>query len=194
MSTLIAIPMPSAAREDDAIKVEAVVLRDAQRAVNRKIGFIGHAIVFTITLTLILYAADFEAAVIVGLSWAIGLACHGFFGVIAPNMRPRWTAEELDRRFGASRSRERRQLESRHSRSLEQLSASIAHEIRNPVTAARSLVSQMGEDPSSAENVEYARVALEELDRVERSISHLLRYARDETKSSRLTRAKTHCG
>jgi signal transduction histidine kinase len=38
----------------------------------------------------------------------------------------------------------------------------------------------MGEDPSSSENVEYAKVALEELDRVERSISHLLRYAREE--------------
>ena len=38
----------------------------------------------------------------------------------------------------------------------------------------------MGEDPHSHENVEYAHVALQELERVERSISHLLRYARDE--------------
>ena len=38
----------------------------------------------------------------------------------------------------------------------------------------------MGEDPDGSDNVEYAKVALEELDRVERSISHLLRYARDE--------------
>jgi two-component system sensor histidine kinase HydH len=38
----------------------------------------------------------------------------------------------------------------------------------------------MGEDPGSNENVEYADVALQELDRVERSISHLLRYAREE--------------
>ena len=38
----------------------------------------------------------------------------------------------------------------------------------------------MGEDPLSGENVQYANVALEELDRVEHSISHLLRYARDE--------------
>jgi signal transduction histidine kinase len=63
---------------------------------------------------------------------------------------------------------------------LEQLSAAIAHEIRNPITAAKSLVQQMDEDPASVENVEYAKVALEELDRVERSISHLLRYAREE--------------
>jgi two-component system C4-dicarboxylate transport sensor histidine kinase DctB len=39
----------------------------------------------------------------------------------------------------------------------------------------------MGEDPTSAENVEYAKIALEELGRVERSISHLLRYAREES-------------
>jgi signal transduction histidine kinase len=74
----------------------------------------------------------------------------------------------------------RRSLEDKHTRSLEQLSASIAHEIRNPITAAKSLVQQMGEDPSSRENVAYANVALEELDRVERSISHLLKFAREE--------------
>ena len=77
-------------------------------------------------------------------------------------------------------SRNRRELEDRHARNLEHLSASIAHEIRNPITAAKSLLQQMGEDPHSHENVEYAHVALQELERVERSISHLLRYARDE--------------
>jgi two-component system sensor histidine kinase AtoS len=77
-------------------------------------------------------------------------------------------------------SRERRQLADEHSQRLEELSASIAHEIRNPITAAKSLVQQMGEDPASRDNVEYAKVALDELDRVERSISHLLRFAREE--------------
>jgi signal transduction histidine kinase len=38
----------------------------------------------------------------------------------------------------------------------------------------------MEEDPSAPDNIEYARVALEELSRVERSVSHLLRFARDE--------------
>jgi two-component system sensor histidine kinase HydH len=76
--------------------------------------------------------------------------------------------------------RERRSIEGRHARSLEELSASIAHEIRNPITAAKSLVQQMGEDPAARNNVGYAKVALDELDRVERSISHLLRFAREE--------------
>src|SRR5262249_55121994 len=64
--------------------------------------------------------------------------------------------------------------------SIDELSSTIAHEIRNPIAAAKSLVQQMGEDPTSVENVEYANVALEELDRVERSISHLLKYAKEE--------------
>jgi len=41
-------------------------------------------------------------------------------------------------------------------------------------------VQQMGEDPTSVENVEYAKVALDELARVERSVSHLLKYAKEE--------------
>jgi len=41
-------------------------------------------------------------------------------------------------------------------------------------------VQQMGEDLTSAENVEYARVALDELARVERSVSHLLKFAKEE--------------
>ena len=72
---------------------------------------------------------------------------------------------------------------SREARALSELSASIAHEIRNPITAAKSLVQQIRESPAAPENAEYARVAVEELDRVERSISHLLRYAREEKRN-----------
>ena len=53
-------------------------------------------------------------------------------------------------------TQQRRELHGEHSRHLEELSASIAHEIRNPITAAKSLVQQMGEDPRAADNVEYA--------------------------------------
>src|SRR5438067_4100856 len=63
--------------------------------------------------------------------------------------------------------------------SIDELSSSIAHEIRNPIAAAKSLVQQMGEDPTSVENVEYAKVALEELERVEHRVSHLLKYAKE---------------
>jgi signal transduction histidine kinase len=146
---------------------------------NRTIWWIGHYIVFTMTCAFVWFVAGFNVAAIVALSWGIGLASHGFFAVIAPVLRRRWTEEELGK-HAVSRSHERRELEGRQARSLEELSASIAHEIRNPVTAAKSLVAQMGEDATSPDNMEYARVALEELERVERSIAHLLRYAREE--------------
>jgi len=99
---------------------------------------------------------------------------------IEPKIRERFIEQEVEKQVHATLSQERQLLEGRHARSLEQLSASIAHEIRNPITAAKSLVQQMEEEPTSGENVEYARVALEELQRVERSVSHLLRFARDE--------------
>jgi two-component system sensor histidine kinase AtoS len=128
----------------------------------------------------ILITGGFRPALITATFWGIGLACHAFFALIAPDLRKQWTETELRRRMPEEVSRNRRELEDRHARNLEHLSASIAHEIRNPITAAKSLLQQMGEDPHSHENVEYAHVALQELERVERSISHLLRYARDE--------------
>src|SRR4029077_7075362 len=76
--------------------------------------------------------------------------------------------------------REKAVMTSEKQASIDELSSTIAHEIRNPVAAAKSLVQQMGEDPTSIENVEYAKVALGELDRVERRISHLLKYAKEE--------------
>jgi signal transduction histidine kinase len=100
--------------------------------------------------------------------------------VVEPRLRERIVKEEISKRVSADVRKERHAVEHEHSRRLEELSASIAHEIRNPITAAKSLVQQMEEDPSAAENVEYARVALGELERVERSVSHLLKYAREE--------------
>jgi signal transduction histidine kinase len=74
---------------------------------------------------------------------------------------------------------EKEVLRTEKQASLDELTASFAHEIRNPIAAAKSLVQQMGEDPTSNENVEYAKVALDELARVERSVSHLLKYAKE---------------
>ncbi|HEY8153320.1 MAG TPA: HAMP domain-containing sensor histidine kinase [Myxococcota bacterium] len=100
--------------------------------------------------------------------------------VLEPKLRRRFIDREVSRQVSETLSDERQQMMGEHARSMETLSASIAHEIRNPITAAKSLVQQMEEDPTAAENVEYARVALEELHRVERSVSHLLRFAREE--------------
>jgi len=159
---------------------EERALREAQRAANRKISFLMHAVPYAAVCLFLLFVAGFRVAFIVAFAWGVGLACHFFAAMIAPGLRQRLVEEEVRHRLHADVHRERRSLEDEHSRRLEELSASIAHEIRNPITAAKSLVQQMGEDPSSGENVEYAGVALEELERVERSISHLLRFARDE--------------
>lgn len=159
---------------------EALAARDAGRLANRRVAFFGHAVAWAMFGLFLLATAGGRPALIVELAWGVGLACHGFFAVVAPVLRRRWTEEEMARTLVARVADERRLGEGRHARSLEELSASIAHEIRNPITAAKSLVQQINEDPASPDNAEYARVALEELDRVERSVSHLLRYAREE--------------
>jgi signal transduction histidine kinase len=117
---------------------------------------------------------------IVGICWGLALIGEFIRSHLEPALRRRWIDREVCRQLDHTVSVKRRELEGEHTRRIEEISASIAHEIRNPITAAKSLVQQMGEDPSSPESVEYAEVALEELDRVEKSISHLLRFAREE--------------
>ena len=117
---------------------------------------------------------------ILGIVWGIRLARKYFRLMVEPNLRERLVEDEVQKQVHVNVSREKLSLEGDHSRDMEQLSASIAHEIRNPITAAKSLVQQMSEEPGAVDNAEYARVAVEELERVERSISHLLRFARDE--------------
>jgi len=60
-----------------------------------------------------------------------------------------------------------------------ELAARIAHEIRNPVTAARSLAQQLAREPASPFAAEH-RLILDELERVERQVAALLRFARRE--------------
>ena len=150
--------------------------RVARRTANHRIAFLGHAVAWGSTVLFLAVVAGFKPAMVVACAWGIALSVHGFFGVIAPALRARWTQSAIAQQVQVTVTDER----NRHARSLEVLSASIAHEIRNPLTAAKSLVAQIGEDPAAKENTEYARVALEELDRVERSITHLLRYAREQ--------------
>ncbi len=172
---------------------EEQALREARQRADRKLAFIRHFVCYFFTVVFLMFVTRSAfVAGIVGLSWGIGLSMHFFQALVAPELRRKWIAHEVDR--GVSRElqrsvvRQRLALADEKVRSLEELSASIAHEIRNPITAAKSLVQQMGEDPGSGENVEYAEVALQELDRVERSISHLLRYAREEDLQVRTVR------
>jgi signal transduction histidine kinase len=134
-----------------------------------------------LTLALLIFIPP--VGVIFGIIWGIHFG-RDFFGyVVEPRLRDRLVGVdggEVVERVRHSMQTDRQALEGEHAQSLEKLSASIAHEIRNPITAAKSLVQQMSEDPRGRDNPEYAKVALAELERVERSISHLLRFARDE--------------
>jgi signal transduction histidine kinase len=168
-------------QRDPAAREHARLVARAHRRANQRIAFITHFGSYLATLAIILVATrSLRVVAIVGLGWGIGVFCHYLWAMTAPALRDRWVEQEVGARSARGVKTERRQVETRSRRSLEDLSASIAHEIRNPITAAKSLVQQMGEDPASDENLEYAETALSELDRVERSISHLLRYARDE--------------
>jgi signal transduction histidine kinase len=62
-----------------------------------------------------------------------------------------------------------------------QLAATVAHEIRNPITGAKCLLQQVEEELNGApQGKEYIHLALEDLERVEQSISQLLTFARKE--------------
>lgn len=171
----------SEAHLDPAERERRRRIRAARRRASLRLGFLGHVGAYAATLGIVLLATrNLRIATFIALGWGIGVFCHYLFAIAAPKLRERWVEEEVGAQSARSVKTERREVESRSRRSLEDLSASIAHEIRNPITAAKSLVQQMGEDAASTENLEYAGLALSELDRVERSISHLLRYARDE--------------
>jgi polar amino acid transport system substrate-binding protein len=179
-------PDPDTLRERDerdarnGVTPEQRALREARAEANRKIGFLGHLVPYLTVVTFLTFIAGPRAAGIVALAWGIGVASHFFGAIIAPRMHKRIVEHEVAKRVHADVSRERRTLVDAHTRHVEELAAGVAHEIRNPITAAKSLVQQMGEDPTARDNVEYAGVALAELERVERSISHLLRFAREE--------------
>jgi two-component system NtrC family sensor kinase len=152
---------------------------DAERRAERKLRLTGELIKFAgVSLLLLVFLRPI--GFLVFLVWGLKLAPRVYRVWLEPELRERFVEGEVEKQVAESLLCERRVLEGEHARSLERLSASIAHEIRNPITAAKSLVQQMEEDPGASENVEYARVALAELERVERSVSHLLRFARDE--------------
>lgn len=154
-------------------------LRAAHRRAAHRIAFTIHLVVYVMVL-LLLAVLFFPAAIIVGLAWGIGLAIHGTIALFALGLRERWISEELARELPAARADERRHAGQEHQKDVERLAASLAHDIRNPIAAAKSLVRQIGEDPRAETTPEYARVAEAELDRVEASIAHLLRFAREE--------------
>jgi signal transduction histidine kinase len=167
------------AARDALLSPEERALRSAERNAEEKAERTGELIKFGVICLLLLIFLP-PVGLIVLLVGGRKHFHHAYRLWIEPRMRERYLREEVQQHVHAHLSGARQALESVHAHSMEELSARVAHEIRNPITAAKSLVQQMEEDPRAPENVEYARVALEELTRVERSVSHLLRFARDE--------------
>ena len=164
---------PTATADDEA-------LARARRRAAAETGFYAHLQVYLGVIAFLalinVFTTWYPWFLWPAMGWGIGIASHymGVFG--SRRLKERYFEPALAREL----QREKAVLQTEKQADISDLTSTIAHEIRNPIAAAKSLVQQMGEDPASVENVEYAKVAIEELDRVERRISHLLKYAKEE--------------
>ena len=163
-----------------ALSPEEQIQRRARRRAAAEVGFYGHlqsylgVIAFLALINV--FTTWYPWFIWPALGWGIGLFFHymGVFG--AQRLKEHYFEPAVAREV----QREKSAFQTEKQADISDLTSTIAHEIRNPIAAAKSLVQQMGEDPASVENVEYAKVAIDELDRVERRISHMLKYAKEE--------------
>ena len=170
-----------AGRADEiAESSEEAILRRAKSRAHAELGFYGHLMSYLGVMAMLalinLFTTRYPWFLWPAMGWGIGIFSHYMAVFGSQKLKDRYFYPAVEREV----RRETMEARTDKQASIGALSASIAHEIRNPIAAAKSLVQQMGEDPRSVENVEYANVALDELDRVERSISHLLKYAKEE--------------
>lgn len=165
--------------DESLLSPDELAYRQAQKLADKKVELSRRIVRASLITVPLLFFIPF-VGVIALVVFGVDIGRKAFRLLYEPRLREKFLQDEVQRRVSTRVSHERQNLEGEHHRSLEHLSASIAHEIRNPITAAKSLVQQMGEEPNSADQVEYARVAVAELERVEKSISHLLRFAREE--------------
>lgn len=159
---------------------EARAIDIARKRARAEAGYYTHLLTYLGVIAILalvnVFTTHYPWFIWPALGWGLGLFSH-YMAVFGSRLvKERYFYPAIDREV----RREKAVMQTEKQASIDELSASIAHEIRNPIAAAKSLVQQIGEDPSSAENSEYARVAVKELDRVERRISHLLKYAKEE--------------
>jgi signal transduction histidine kinase len=126
----------------------------------------------------VLFLIARPVAAIVAFFWGLSLAGRFARRVVEPEIRRHYVERETERGLSREVPRERRERGEQHAREVGALFASVADGIRDPLRGAQGLVRQMGEDPGSPRNVEHARLALGELDKVEASIARLLSVAR----------------
>ena len=169
-----------AAEPAKSLSPEEEALRRARRRAGAQAGFYAHLMSYLGVIAFLalinLFTTRYPWFIWPAFGWGIGLFSHWMAVFGSHLVRERYFDPAVEREL----RRERATMQTEKQASIDELSSSIAHEIRNPIAAAKSLVQQMGEDPTSVENVEYAKVALEELERVEHRVSHLLKYAKEE--------------
>ena len=169
-----------AAEPAKSLSPEEEALRRARRRAAAQAGFYAHLMSYLGVIAFLalinLFTTRYPWFIWPAFGWGIGLFSHWMAVFGSHLVRERYFDPAVEREL----RRERATMQTEKQASIDELSSSIAHEIRNPIAAAKSLVQQMGEDPTSVENVEYAKVALEELERVEHRVSHLLKYAKEE--------------
>ena len=159
--------------------------RRARRRAAAEAGFYVHLMWYGLVIGLLFWINVLTGSAYLWFLWPAAFWGFGVISHFTAVFGWRWIHQRvfvpaIEREVQREVQQEKEVLRTEKQASLDELTASFAHEIRNPIAAARSLVQQMGEDPMSTENVEYARVAMDELARVERSVSHLLKFAKEE--------------
>jgi signal transduction histidine kinase len=152
----------------------------ARRRAHAQLGFYWHLMSYLGVMAMLAFinmlTTSYPWFLWPAMGWGIGVFSH-FMGVFGTRVvRERYLEPAVAREI----RRERETMQTDKQADLDDLSSTIAHEIRNPIAAAKSLLQQMAERPTSVENVEYAKVAVEELDRVEQRVAHLLKFAKEE--------------
>ncbi len=177
----------SSAGDDPKFKSddERRAYEQARKQATREAGFYVHLMWYGIVIGFLFLLNMFTSPFHwwwqwAAFGWGFGIVSHaaGVYGWEV--IRQHVFEPAIQREVREEVTKEKEVMATEKQASLDELTASFAHEIRNPIAAAKSLVQQMGEDPTSQENVEYAKVALDELQRVEKSVSHLLKYAKEE--------------
>jgi two-component system sensor histidine kinase HydH len=112
----------------------------------------------------------------IDLRSALILAAIIFAGVALLTVAITWLIGQRSREMESIR---RHMAENQRLAAVGRLAASVAHEVRNPLSSLRGLVQLMSKNFSAqSSEANYARVAVDEVDRLERVVSDLLNYTR----------------
>ena len=153
MRTAASAP-PSLAAAD---ATHALILSRAGKRARAETGVWSHLLWYLGSVALLaltnLLTTSYPWFVWPALGWGVGLFSHYMVVFGRRVMRERYFEPAVEREMRLPRVA----MQTEKQASIDQRSSTLAHEIRNPIAAAKSLVQQIGEAPTSVENVEYAK-------------------------------------